>query len=169
MRTALKVRIEPEAGSVVARAGIGILGQQALPTVVSMLVFWPILVTQVWGAVQASKTDDEALRVIEEGLALAGGGGTGAAVPAPRAAGGGGFCGSCGAAHSGGKFWDELWLAPASGLTGGAAVRWCSRACPLPLPTRRRRHLALCDKYENPHLQEPTGTCTLGEQVLHCR
>jgi hypothetical protein len=109
MRTALKVRIEPNAGSVVARAGIGILGQQALPTVVSMVVFWPILVTQVWGAVQASKTDDEALRVIEEGLALAAGGGmgagTGGTAPIARAAGGGGgFCGACGAGHSGGRF-----------------------------------------------------------------
>jgi hypothetical protein len=74
-----------------------------------MVVFWPILVTQVWGAVQASKTDDEALRVIEEGLALAAGGGmgagTGGTVPIARAAGGGGgFCGACGAGHSGGRF-----------------------------------------------------------------
>src|SRR5262249_40892493 len=59
MRTALKVRLEPDNGSVMARAGIGILGQQALPTVVSMLVFWPILVGQIWGAVQSSKVDDE--------------------------------------------------------------------------------------------------------------
>jgi hypothetical protein len=58
MRTAMKVRLEPESGAVLARAGIGILGQQALPTVVSMVVFWPILVTQIWGAVQASKLDD---------------------------------------------------------------------------------------------------------------
>jgi len=103
MRTALKVRIEPDSGSVECRAGIGILGQQALPTVVSMLVFWPILVAQVWGAVQSSKVDDEAIRVIEEGLAVAEGRGTGTGVPAPRAAGGD-FCGQCGTPHTGGKF-----------------------------------------------------------------
>src|SRR4029453_7044851 len=69
MRTALKVRLEPEPGSVLARAGVGILGQQALPTVVSMLVFWPVLVTPIWGTVQASQVDDEALRVVERALA----------------------------------------------------------------------------------------------------
>jgi hypothetical protein len=101
MRTALKVRLEPEAGSVVARAGIGILGQQALPTVVSMLVFWPILVAQVWGAVQSSKVDDEALRVIDEGLQLASVTTTpDGVVPAQRGA----FCGSCGSPAAGGKF-----------------------------------------------------------------
>ncbi len=105
MRTALKVRIEPDSGSVMARAGIGILGQQALPTVVSMLVFWPVLVTQVWGAVQSSKMDDEALRVIDEGLAVAvtGGADSSTTVPGPRS-GGGSFCGQCGAPHAGGKF-----------------------------------------------------------------
>ena len=105
MRTALKVRLEPEAGSVVARAGIGILGQQALPTVVSMLVFWPILVTQIWGAVQSSKVDDEALATVEAGIALAEGGPV-AAVPEPRLAPatGGGFCGQCGTPSTGGRF-----------------------------------------------------------------
>jgi hypothetical protein len=102
MRTALKVRLEPDNGSVMARAGIGILGQQALPTMVSMLVFWPILVGQIWGAVQSSKVDDEALRVIEEGLSLAGSGS--AEVPAARAASAGAFCGECGTAAAGGKF-----------------------------------------------------------------
>jgi hypothetical protein len=102
LRTALKVRIEPDVaangtGAVVARAGVGILGQQALPTVVSMLVFWPIAVAQIWGAVQSSKVDDEALRVIEEALAA-----PVSAVPAPRDAQA--FCAGCGAPRSGGKF-----------------------------------------------------------------
>jgi hypothetical protein len=103
MRTALKVRIEPNTGSIVARAGIGILGQQALPTVVSMLVFWPVLVAQVWGAVQSSKVDDEALRVIEEALTLVEGGAAPAltaAAPVPAGA----FCGECGTPAAGGKF-----------------------------------------------------------------
>jgi hypothetical protein len=96
MRTALKVRLEPEAGSVLARAGIGILGQQALPTVVSMFVFWPVLVTQIWGTVQASQVDDEALAVVERAL-----GTLAEQAPAARA----GFCGRCGAPHDGtGRF-----------------------------------------------------------------
>lgn len=106
MRTALKVRLEPESGSVTARAGIGILGQQALPTVVSMLVFWPILVTQVWGAVQASKLDDEALGVVEAGIAMVDSGGApvpafGASVPAQAGAV---FCAQCGSPAGGGRF-----------------------------------------------------------------
>jgi hypothetical protein len=103
MRTALKVRLEPEPGAVMARAGVGILGQQALPTVITMLVFWPVVVTQIWGAVKASKMDDEALAVVEAGLAQMASGApeTPAVVPAPA---GGGFCGQCGAAHSGGRF-----------------------------------------------------------------
>ena len=102
MRTALKVRIEPDAGAVVARAGIGILGQQALPTVVSMVVFWPVLVTQVWGAVQSSRLDDEALRVIASGLIPASVAVGVAAVPlAPVAP----VCPACGTTLSGtGKF-----------------------------------------------------------------
>ncbi|MGE5827218.1 MAG: hypothetical protein ACM30G_02500, partial [Micromonosporaceae bacterium] len=94
MRTAMKVRLEPESGAVLARAGIGILGQQALPTVVSMVVFWPILVTQIWGAVQASKLDDEALSAVEGGIALVEGGGVAAAAgPAVPIQAAGGFCG----------------------------------------------------------------------------
>jgi hypothetical protein len=104
MRTAMKVRLEPETGAVLARAGIGILGQQALPTVVSMLVFWPILVTQIWGAVQASKLDDEALSAVEAGIALAEGGDAAPVTPAAPVAAGGGFCGQCGIPSAGGRF-----------------------------------------------------------------
>jgi len=107
MRTALKVRLEPDSGGVMARAGIGILGQQALPTVVSMLVFWPILVTQIWGAVQASKLDDEALATVEAGIALAEGGGSAPAYapgPAVPAQGGPSFCGQCGSPAGSGRF-----------------------------------------------------------------
>jgi len=103
MRTALKVRLEPEPGAVMARAGVGILGQQALPTVITMLVFWPVVVTQIWGAVKASKVDDEALTVVEAGLAQPGPDSAGVPAAAQTPAGGG-FCGQCGAAHSGGRF-----------------------------------------------------------------
>ena len=104
MRTALKVRLEPEPGAVIARAGVGILGQQALPTVITMLVFWPVLVTQIWGAVRASKVDDEALSVVEAGLAQQDPAVVTPAAAAVGAPAGGSFCGQCGAQHSGGRF-----------------------------------------------------------------
>jgi hypothetical protein len=82
---------------------VGILGQQALPTVITMLVFWPVLVTQIWGAVKASKVDDEALSVVEAGLAQTEPAAE-IAPTAPHVPASGAFCASCGAAHSGGRF-----------------------------------------------------------------
>ena len=46
-------------------AGVGIWGQQAIPTVISMLFFWPVLITQIWGMVEQSKLDDKALEIAE--------------------------------------------------------------------------------------------------------
>lgn len=70
MKTALKIHLETVANSTSAEAGIGIFGKQAIPTVISMLVFWPVLITQIWGMVQQSKLDTEALGVVE--IALSG-------------------------------------------------------------------------------------------------
>jgi hypothetical protein len=99
LRTALKVRLEPEPGLVMARAGVGILGQQALPTAISMLIFWPVILTQVWGIVRAAKIDNEALAVVEAALAKP-------AAPSPAAGPAtgstSGFCPHCGSAHGGG-------------------------------------------------------------------
>ncbi len=100
LNTSLKIRIESLDDSVMARAGIGILGAQVLPTAIALLVFWPVVVTQVWGVVRAAKLDDEALMVIETALST----GSSGAVPgaygtpaAPTAT----FCPSCGAARAG--------------------------------------------------------------------
>lgn len=61
MKTALKITIVPQNDSISFEAGVGIFGQQALPTVISMLFFWPVLLTQIWGLVQQSNLDDKAL------------------------------------------------------------------------------------------------------------
>lgn len=61
MKTALKITLIPQSDSISFEAGVGIFGQQALPTVISMLFFWPVLLTQIWGLVQQSKLDDKAL------------------------------------------------------------------------------------------------------------
>jgi hypothetical protein len=68
MKTALRVHIETIANSTSAEAGIGIFGKQAIPTVISMLFFWPVLITQIWGMVQQSKLDIEALGIVEMAL-----------------------------------------------------------------------------------------------------
>lgn len=63
MRTALKVTLLPGAGTVNFEAGIGIFGQQVIPTVISMFFFWPVLITQVWGMVSQAQLDDRALNI----------------------------------------------------------------------------------------------------------
>ena len=68
MKTALNIKIEPVANGTTVDAGVGIFGQQAIPTAITLLVFWPVLVAQVWNMAQEANLDEEALRVAEESL-----------------------------------------------------------------------------------------------------
>ena len=63
MRTALKITLLPMGNKIQFEAGVGIWGQQAIPTIISMFFFWPVLITQIWGLVQQSKLDDRALGI----------------------------------------------------------------------------------------------------------
>lgn len=66
MKTALKVTLLPQGNNIHFEAGVGIWGQQAIPTVISMLLFWPVLITQIWGMVEQSKLDDKALEIAQD-------------------------------------------------------------------------------------------------------
>jgi hypothetical protein len=68
MKTALNIKIEPVANGTTVDAGVGIFGQQAIPTAITLLVFWPVIIAQVWNMAQESKLDEEALKVAEESL-----------------------------------------------------------------------------------------------------
>lgn len=68
MKTALKVTLTPQTDGVLFDAGVGIFGQQAIPTVISMFFFWPVLLTQIWGLIQQSSLDDRALAAAERGI-----------------------------------------------------------------------------------------------------
>ena len=68
LRSALNIKIEPKANGTRVQAGVGIFGQQAIPTAITLLVFWPVVVAQVWNMAQESKLDEEALGVAEESL-----------------------------------------------------------------------------------------------------
>ena len=68
MKSALNIRIEPVANGTRVEAGVGIFGQQAIPTAITLLVFWPVVIAQVWNMAQEAKLDEEALRVAEESL-----------------------------------------------------------------------------------------------------
>jgi hypothetical protein len=68
MKSALNIKIEPQANGTKVEAGVGIFGQQAIPTAITLLIFWPVLVAQVWNMAQEAKLDEEALGVAEESL-----------------------------------------------------------------------------------------------------
>jgi acyl carrier protein phosphodiesterase len=68
MKTALNIKIEPVANGTTVDAGVGIFGQQAIPTAITLLVFWPVIIAQVWNMAQESNLDEEALDVAEESL-----------------------------------------------------------------------------------------------------
>jgi acyl carrier protein phosphodiesterase len=68
MKSALNIKIEPVANGTTVDAGVGIFGQQAIPTAITLLVFWPVIIAQVWNMAQESNLDEEALRVAEESL-----------------------------------------------------------------------------------------------------
>lgn len=69
LRTALKVTLAPRGDKVYFEAGVGLFGLQVIPTVITMFVFWPVLVTQIWGLVKQAKLDDKALAIAEEVIA----------------------------------------------------------------------------------------------------
>jgi hypothetical protein len=41
---------------------------EIVSTAITLLVFWPVIIAQVWNMAQESNLDDEALRVAEESL-----------------------------------------------------------------------------------------------------
>lgn len=68
MKTALNIDIKLQPGGVSASAKVGIFGQQLVPSMISLFIAWPILVTQITGLVSQAKLDDEALDVIEQSI-----------------------------------------------------------------------------------------------------
>lgn len=61
MKTALKITLIPVNDGISFEAGVGIFGQQVIPTIIMWFFAWPVLLTQIWGLVQQSKLDDKAL------------------------------------------------------------------------------------------------------------
>ena len=97
MRTALHITLVPQGNDVAFEASVGIFGQQAIPTIISMFFFWPVLITQIWGLVTQAKLDDKALEIATQ-VAYA----NGAKYQQGNASGFGQnkFCTSCGAEMS---------------------------------------------------------------------
>ena len=69
LKSALKVSLLPQRDTVLFEASVGIWGQQVVPTAISLFLFWPVLVTQIWGIIEQSSLDDKALATIKEVIA----------------------------------------------------------------------------------------------------
>jgi zinc-ribbon domain len=65
LKSALKIEMEMRPKGTYIRAGAGVFGKQAVPTVISMFVAWPVILPQVWGLIRESGLDDEAVKVVE--------------------------------------------------------------------------------------------------------
>ncbi|MBE6187917.1 MAG: hypothetical protein E7143_02190 [Rikenellaceae bacterium] len=57
LQSALKISISPTNPHVYVKAGVGIFGQQAIPTILTVCVWWPFAITQIWGMIQQNKLD----------------------------------------------------------------------------------------------------------------
>lgn len=63
LRTALKVSLQPMGEKIGFKASAGIFGLQAIPTAITLLLCWPVLLTQIWGLIKQSHLDDKALEI----------------------------------------------------------------------------------------------------------
>lgn len=72
MKTALKITLVPRDNAIAFEAGVGIFGQQAIPTIIMLFFAWPVLLTQIWGLVQQADLDDKALAAAQSVIDEAG-------------------------------------------------------------------------------------------------
>jgi hypothetical protein len=101
LKSAMKVKLEACPQGTIVHAKVGIFGKQAVPTAISLLVFWPVLATQIWGMIREAELDNEAVRVVEVSLRRAqrlGGGSPGGETQPPPGAPSSAetFCTGCG-------------------------------------------------------------------------
>jgi hypothetical protein len=69
LQSALKIQLEGTPTGTTVKAGAGIFGKQAIPTALTLLVAWPVVLAQVWGIIREAGLDDEAVRVVETSIA----------------------------------------------------------------------------------------------------
>lgn len=97
LKTALKVTFSGMGNRFRVDCKVGIWGQQAVPTAISMLFFWPVLITQIWGLVRQSRLDDHVLELVAEACERHGKKTEVPVAEAPTAV----FCPQCGAQAKG--------------------------------------------------------------------
>ena len=69
LRSALKVIMKPSRdGNINFEAGVSVLKQQFVPTVITMCFFSPVVIAQIWGMIKQSKLDEKAVAIAERAL-----------------------------------------------------------------------------------------------------
>ena len=95
MKSALKITMFPMDGGIDFKAGVGIFGQQAIPSLISLFVAWPVIITQIWGLTRQAKLDDRAVAIAERYVVEH-------RQPRLESEASAGFCTACGKALPGG-------------------------------------------------------------------
>lgn len=66
LRSAMKVSMKPSRDSYIDfEASISIVKQQLIPTLITVCMFSPVVIAQIWGIIRQSKLDEKALEVAE--------------------------------------------------------------------------------------------------------
>lgn len=68
LRTALKVSLQPAGDTIRFKASAGIFGMQTIPTTITLLLWWPVILTQIWGLIEQAHLDDKALEIAKSVL-----------------------------------------------------------------------------------------------------
>lgn len=69
LRSALKVLLLPSRdGHIEMEAGVSIFKQQLVPTLITVCLFSPVVVAQIWGMIKQSKLDEKAVDVAERAI-----------------------------------------------------------------------------------------------------
>ena len=69
LRSALKITMKPSPdGDIDFEAGVSIFKQQLVPTLITMWVFSPVVIVQIWGMIKQSKLDEKAVAIAEQAL-----------------------------------------------------------------------------------------------------
>ncbi len=66
LQTALKIVLSSATPHVYVKAGVGIFGQQAIPTILTVCIWWPFAIPQIWGIIKQSKLDELVLDKIQK-------------------------------------------------------------------------------------------------------
>ena len=65
LRNALNISLRPAGDNVYFQAGAGIYGMHAIPTAITLLACWPVLLTQTWGLIKQAQLDNQAVRIAQ--------------------------------------------------------------------------------------------------------